>query len=96
MHEPNRTRSRPPEQDVPRLSLRNAQGRELLVGSDAPESSAPADETVIATNEAGNSLTLLEEYALRRQRPSAGEFALSLICAVASLAFAALIYLKTY
>ncbi len=73
------------------LSLRNAQGEKLVLDD------TPADdgtETVIASDEQGNSLTLLEEYSLRKDKVGFGEFSITLLSAAASLAFAALIYIK--
>lgn len=86
---------RPADHASDRLSLRDARGHELVVEAREPERPAEG-QTVVATNGEGKSLTLLEEYTLRNQRPGIGQIALSAICAIASLAFAALIYFKTY
>lgn len=75
------------------LSIENAKGEELR-----PESS-PSEEAdlVVATDSQGNSLTLLEEYARRREsRVAPAELVLSATCAAASLAFAVLIYLNNH
>lgn len=82
----------PPKRQL--LTLRNASGEELVL-EDAAAEASPAS-TVIATDSNGNSLTLLEEYALRKRRTHPAEVVLSFLCAAASLAFAALIYIKTY
>lgn len=74
------------------LSIEDGDGAEVL----GPEAQT-TDPVVLATDSQGNSLTLLEEYARRREgsvHPI--EFILSFICAIASLAFAALIYLNTH
>lgn len=86
-----------PDKDPPparrlTLSIENAKGEEILPEGGQPE---PGD-LVVATDSQGNSLTLLEEYARRREsRVTPPEFVLSFACATASLAFALLIYLTT-
>lgn len=82
-----------PAQESARLSLRNPQGGELVVEVTPPPQ---PEETVLATNTDGKTLTLLEEFALRRQRPSAGQVAISALCAAASIAFATLLYSNFY
>ncbi len=72
------------------LSIEDGRGEELL----GPQG-GDTDQVVLATDSQGNSLTLLEEFAQRKKsRVSPLEFALSFVCATASLAFAALIYLN--
>lgn len=74
------------------LSIEDGRGEEVL--SSNPEGE---NQVVLATDSQGNSLTLLEEYARRK---NSGvpllEFLLSCICATASLAFAALIYINSH
>ncbi|MDQ8187456.1 hypothetical protein [Pelagicoccus sp. SDUM812002] len=74
------------------LSIEDGKGEEILATKSKDD-----DQVVLATDSQGNSLTLLEEYARRKNsRVGPFEFALSLICATASLAFAALIYFNTH
>ncbi|MDQ8205134.1 hypothetical protein [Pelagicoccus sp. SDUM812003] len=81
--------NRPPSQS--RLTIEDAHGRQAT-----EIDGGKRGETLIAADAEGNSLTLLEEYAARRnKRPVRAELAFSLFCATASLAFAALIYFKT-
>ncbi len=86
----------PPAQDRARLSLRNPQSEELVVENYPPPLPGQPAETGAATNADGKSLTLLEEFALRRQRPSAAQIAFSALCAAASIAFATLLYANFY
>lgn len=65
-------------------------------GDDVSPRPHEQDETVLAAAQDGHSLTLIEEYSMRKQRPTAPEFAFSLLCAAASLAFAALSYINTH
>ncbi|MBD5778173.1 hypothetical protein IEN85_01515 [Pelagicoccus sp. NFK12] len=74
------------------LSIEDGEGHEVL-GAKAEDK----DQVVLATDSKGNSLTLLEEYALRKKsRVRPIEFGISFVCATASLAFAALIYFNTH
>lgn len=79
-----------------RASLRNARGEEIVVETPGPDDPAAPSETVLATNRKGNSLTLLEEFSVRRKRRELRSVLLSLACAAASVAFAVLTYLKTH
>lgn len=79
------------------ITTPDGRGRRLILQSeDASKASSKDAELVIATDDAGGSLTLIEEYSRRRSRPSISELLLSVLCAAASLAFAALIYFKAY
>ena len=75
------------------LSLQNARGEKLVL-EDKPTDDGT--ETVVASDEQGNSLTLLEEYSLRKDKVGFGEFSIAFLSAAASLAFAALIYIKIF
>lgn len=79
-----------------RLRLdRGILGDELLIETNSNDNKANI-ETVLATDHEGNSLTLLEELSLREGKSRPSEFIVAFLCATASLAFASLIYLKTY
>ncbi len=66
---------------------------ELLIsgGDDAADSE---ESTVLASNSSGSSLTLLEEYALRKRGNHAKTFFIGLVCAAISITFAYLNFLK--
>lgn len=97
MVRPIKTPDRHEPEDPQAITLPDARGRKLILESEgASRKSAEDVETVIATDEAGGSLTLIEEYSRRKSRPRAAELLLSFLCAAASLAFAALIYFKAY
>ena len=50
------------------------------------------DEIVLASDGAGSSLTLLEEYSIRERNSGKWAAVISLVCAVVSIAFACMIY----
>lgn len=85
--------SNPPHDRSPGtdLSIEDSSGEEV-----SPKRGEAEQGLIVAGEQHGHSLTLLEEFSMRRQRPSATELAFSLLCATASLAFAALIYFNTH
>lgn len=70
-----------------RFSSLNTEGETLYVQEEGP---IEDEGLVVATNSSGNSLTLLEEYSLRKQKQASfTEFYVALASATVSIAFAA-------
>ena len=71
-----------------RLSLKNEESDETLV----IESGENADERVLSSNADGSSLTLLEEYSIRKSSNRKRRLVMALVSAAISLFFAFNIY----
>lgn len=89
MSNPSSPSSRPPRE---RLALRKTAPKttqEIVIDHEDVDDE---DETVLASGSQGGTLTLLEEYSLRKRKPNRVVPVIMLACAVASLAFAYLSY----
>ncbi|MCH6256747.1 hypothetical protein MLD52_09325 [Puniceicoccaceae bacterium K14] len=75
-----------------RFATRREVSREELEISSGPKASG---ETILASNQGGDALTLIEEYALRERKTYLKSFILALIYASVSLYFLWLLYQKS-
>lgn len=71
-----------------KLSLKNEESNETLV----IESGENDDERVLSSNADGSSLTLLEEYSIRKSSNRNRQLAMALVSAATSLFFAFTIF----
>ena len=74
-----------------RLSIKKDPSEEIVLSTE--DDDAFEDETILASDRNGQTLTLLEEYSMKRGNSNRPAFFVGLTCAVASLAFAYLNFL---
>ena len=74
-----------------RLSIKKDPSEEIVLTSGDEEELE--DETVLASDGQGQTLTLLEEYSMKRGNSNKPAFIVGLVCSAASLTFAYLNFL---